>query len=168
MKALSDLSPFSCLVKLANPRLDLKIAKRDVLALRPPTPKNNAWPIWELRLWEDSPSWKPSEMMSQSELKQVGGKASLAGVRAESLEFAKTVAFDLRLLGCVIYRLRLMALAPGAQQNFHVDVPSETPVWRFHVPILTHQNALIQFDLKDRGICSQHGISFTGTRTCPK
>jgi hypothetical protein len=156
VKALSDFSPSSCLVKLVNPRLDLKNAKREVFALRPPTPKNNAWPIWELRLWDESPFWKPSEMMSQYELKQAGGKEALAGVRAKFLEFAKSVAFDLRLMGCVVYRLRIMALAPGAQQDFHVDVPSEKPVWRFHVPILTHENALIQFDLKDRGICSQN------------
>lgn len=94
--------------------------------------------------------------MSESELKQAGGKAALTGVRAKVLELANTVAFDLRLLGCVVYRLRVMALAPGAQQVFHVDVPSETPVWRLHIPILTHENALIQFDLDNRGILSRH------------
>lgn len=155
MPSLDSLTGHAALVRMDRPFWDLTTVKKYCLSMSPPPFEVSAPELWELCLWKQEPRWQVAELMTESELRSIGGKSAMQGIAGGMGGFTEAVAFDLHMLGCQIYRLRLLALAPGACQRFHVDVPAERPVWRFHLPILSHPNAFMDFRTGS-GVAASH------------
>lgn len=128
----SSLTPFKALLS--------KLAK----VKRPESMMING--LWEFPLTHPYPcSWRQAELMSGETLKEIGGKKMMMLPHEEWSQEWSSLIFDMKLLGSPIYRMRILALAPKTEQILHVDVPSNKPVWRFHLPLLTHKKALMEF-----------------------